>query len=210
MKFFVVAFASLFLISCETLVTRSDLKDQEQKKQLQDVQKTSADAVSRIYDFEDEFRKINGRIDVVENRVERGENDRKAESTRNAELQAKLQTLQEAITKLESQLVMAQAEAAKRAEKPELVSEEKKSQFDVADELFQKKNWKRSALAFQKFKESRPKDKRVPEAILKTGICFLELNMPDEAKAFFDELIEKYPNSSEAKKARARLKSMKK
>jgi TolA-binding protein len=208
MRVLFVAVLSVGLISCETLMTRSELKDQEQKKQLQEVQKTSADAVSRIYDFEDEFRKINGRIDVAENRIERLENERKSEAAKNVELQSRLQTLQDEITKLEG--LWTQAEAAKRAEKSDAVVEEKKTQFELADELFQKKNWKRAALAFQKFKESRPKDKRVPEAILKIGVCFLELNMPEEAKAFFDELVEKYPNSGEAKKARSRLKSIKK
>lgn len=208
MRVLFVAVLSVGLISCETLMTRSELKDQEQKKQLQEVQKTSADAVSRIYDFEDEFRKINGRIDVAENRIERLENERKSEAAKNVELQSRLQTLQDEITRLEG--LWTQAEAAKRAEKSDAVVEEKKTQFELADELFQKKNWKRAALAFQKFKESRPKDKRVPEAILKIGVCFLELNMPEEAKAFFDELVEKYPNSGEAKKARSRLKSIKK
>jgi TolA-binding protein len=35
------------------------------------------------------------------------------------------------------------------------------------------------------------------------------LGMKDEAKTFYDEVIGKYPNSSDAKKARTRLKSLK-
>ncbi|MEZ4872462.1 MAG: tetratricopeptide repeat protein [Bdellovibrionales bacterium] len=48
------------------------------------------------------------------------------------------------------------------------------------------------------------------EATLKIGECFQELGMASEAKVFFDEVIEKSPDSKEAKKARIRLQALSK
>jgi TolA-binding protein len=89
-------------------------------------------------------------------------------------------------------------------------SGKKADQFDVAEDLFAKKDWKRAILNYQKFRESNPRSKKVPEAIYKIGVSFQELGMKDEARTFFDEVIAKFPNSAEAKKARTRLKSVKK
>jgi TolA-binding protein len=47
-------------------------------------------------------------------------------------------------------------------------------------------------------------------ATYKIGVCFQELGMIEEAKAFYDEVIAKYPKSNEAAKATSRLKAMSK
>ncbi len=207
----------LTLSACETLMTRSDLKEQEQKKQLQDIQKNSADTYSKFSDFESEMRSLNGRIDTLDNRIDKLDADKKASVAKESEQLAKMQLLQDEVTKLEGQMNLIQAELAKRPEKSSDSNtaandkpDKKESQFDIAEDLYEKKNWKKAALAFQKFKESKPKDKRVPEAIFKTGVCFVELGLADDAKPFFEEVIEKYPNSNEAKKAKSKLKSVKK
>jgi TolA-binding protein len=83
------------------------------------------------------------------------------------------------------------------------------SVYDLAEDLFSKKDFKKAILNYQKFRESRPKDKRVPDAIYKTGVSFQELGLKDEAKSFYLEVVAKFPNSNEAKKARIRLKKIK-
>jgi TolA-binding protein len=205
------------LSACETLMTRTDLKEQEQKKQLQDIQRSSADTSSKFSDIESDLRNLNGRIDTLDNRIEKMDAEKKANAAKESEHLAKLQLLQDEVTKLENQMNLMQSELAKRSERSSDSNsagndkpEKKESQFDIAEDHFEKKNWKKAALAFQKFKEIKPKDKRIPEAIFKTGVCFVELGLTDDAKPFFEEVIEKYPNSSEAKKAKAKLKTVKK
>ncbi len=55
-------------------------------------------------------------------------------------------------------------------------------------------------------KEKFPKSKRVPVTLLKIAQSFEALGMADDARGFYQELVEKFPKSSEAKKAKARLK----
>ena len=53
-----------------------------------------------------------------------------------------------------------------------------------------------------------PKGKRYADATYKIGMSFQELKLKDDAKAFYQEVIQKFPKSSEAKKAEVRLKKL--
>jgi len=46
----------------------------------------------------------------------------------------------------------------------------------------------------------------MPEALYKIGMSFESLGMGEDAKGFYQELVEKYPKSPEAKKARKKVK----
>ena len=46
----------------------------------------------------------------------------------------------------------------------------------------------------------------MPTALYKIGLSFESLGMKDDAKGFYQELIEKHPKSQEAKKAKAKMK----
>jgi TolA-binding protein len=63
-------------------------------------------------------------------------------------------------------------------------------------------------LQYDEYKKKAPKGKSIPEAIYKTGVCFQELGMKDEAKVFYQEITAKFPKSEFAKKAQIRLKSI--
>ncbi len=69
---------------------------------------------------------------------------------------------------------------------------------------YAQKSYKKAIVEFSKVQELNPKSARVPATLYKIGLCFQRLNMPKESKDFFAELQERYPNSSEAKKARAK------
>ncbi len=125
----------------------------------------------------------------------------------------KIQILQEEIGKLNEQVATLNSEvsALKASESNEKADRgTKKDYFEIADDHFSKKEWKKAIVSYQKFREANSKHKKFPEATYKIGICFQELGLKEEAKTFFDEVIAKYPNSAEAKKAKAHLKSLKK
>ncbi len=63
-------------------------------------------------------------------------------------------------------------------------------------------------LEYQKLIDTYPKDKRVPEAYLKQGLSLINLGRKQEAKYFLNTLIDKYPNSREAQRAREKLKTI--
>lgn len=212
----------LGLTACENFLTRADVKEAEQKKQMQDtvvhLQRNTADTNNRFADIESDLRSMNGRVEVLENRLSQAtqERDRLKSSSEqvNADNAKKVQVLQEEVAKLNEQVGMLVAEmtAMKAAAHEAAMAPPaaKKDLFDQAEESFEKKDWKKAILNYQKYRDSNPKSKKFPEATYKIGVSFQELGMKDEARTFLDEVVAKFPNSPDAKKARTRLKSLKK
>lgn len=221
-KLFFASVSILSLTACETLMTRSDVREVEQKQRMQDqvvtLQRTTADTNNRFADIESDLRSLNGRVEVVENRL--GQNSQEREKTKglieqhSTENSKKIQILQDEISKLHEQLDAMNAEinaiktAAAEAQTEKAIP--KKDLYEIAEELYQKKDWRKAILNFQRFRDSNPKHKLFADATFKIGVSFQELGMKDEARTFYDEVIAKFPNSSESKKARSRLKSLKK
>lgn len=215
---FLVSIATTLLVGCETLMTRNDIRETEQKKQFQDqvstIQKSSADTGNRMADIEQDLRNLNGRIEVIENRSnvsaqEAAKARGQAEAT--AGDQAKrVQILQDEVAKLTEEVAALSAEvnAMKAAGAESASASSKKDLYELGEENFDKKEWKKAIVNYQKFRDANPKSKKFPDATYKIGVCFQELGLKDEAKTFYDELVAKYPNSGEAKKARTRLKSL--
>ncbi len=208
------------LLGCETLMTRREV---EQKRQIQDQvvtqqQRTNADMNSRFADVDSDMRTINGRVEVLENKVglqsqERDKNKNNFEQQQE-EQNKKIQILQETVIKLQDQLnnMSSDVSSAKQNQNEATGSDKagKKDYLEIAEERFKEKDWKRSILNYQKFRDANPHHKKFAEATLRIGASFHELGMKDEAKSFYDEVISKFPNSLEAKKAKIRLKSLKK
>lgn len=78
--------------------------------------------------------------------------------------------------------------------------------FGMGEALYCSKDYKKAIVQFSKVQESFAKSARIPQALYKIGLAFQHLNMPKESKGFFSELIERFPKSAEAKKARAKVK----
>jgi len=213
------------LAGCETLMTREGVRDVEQKREINDrvttLQKTTADVNSRFADLESDQRQLGGRIEVVENRMGQvaldREKQKKANEEQLQELQKKVQILQDEVSKLMDSQASLKEEVANlkiKAAEPAPVAaansgKEAPSAFELAEEFFNQKDFKKAILNYQKFRDSKPKDKRVIEATYKIGVSFQELGLKDEAKSFYSELIAKFPKSDEAKKAKIRLKKLK-
>lgn len=75
----------------------------------------------------------------------------------------------------------------------------------VGESFYMSRDYKRAIKEFQTFIEKYPKDAKVPDAILKQGNSFYELGMMDEARAFYEKVIQSYSNSPEAKQAKSKL-----
>lgn len=208
----------LLLTSC--LLTRTDVKEVEQKRQMQDqvvnLQKNTAETGSRFSEIENDLRQVNGRVEVLEDRLQKvsGEKDKSIQGTNElvADANKRTLTLQEEVTKLSQQVATLQAEMAAIKDvsvKPRAEKVEKKDAWNEAEDLFKSKDYKKAAMSYSKYRETNPKSKRMAEATLKIGVCFQELGLKEDAKAFYDEVIAKYATSNEAKKAKSRLKSLK-
>lgn len=210
------------------LKTRNEVREGETRQVMQQqvttLQKTNADAGSRFQEVEEMMRDLNGRVDVVENKLDKSaagaDSASKASQAHNADVNSKVNLLQEALTKMEGQLFQLTAEVqALKAEKAAAaatvqaqaaVKQTKKDTYEIAKEFFDKKDWKQAILNFQKYRDDNPKGGKLPDATYKIGVSFQELGMKDEAKTFYDEVQAKYPKSEEARRAKIRLKGLKK
>jgi TolA-binding protein len=221
----------LFLVSLLALqgclVTRGDVKETEQRQQMvqqvSTLQKTSADVNNKFSEIDEELRSHNGRLEVMENKLSVSgrelEQEKKSMADQNAELSRKVSLLQDTLVKMEEQLNLLSAEVARQADRPMAAKAgiktanaaltTKKTGYDTAEEFFIRREWKKAILNYEKYRQEFPKGKNVPDATYKIGVAFQELKMKDEARTFYEEVVEKYPKSDEARRSRTRLKSLK-
>src|SRR5581483_2981140 len=78
--------------------------------------------------------------------------------------------------------------------------------FGLGEAEYGLKNYKKAIVEYSKVQDASPKSPRVSASLYRIGMSFKHLNMQKEAKGFFSELVERYPKSPEAKKARDKLK----
>ncbi len=76
--------------------------------------------------------------------------------------------------------------------------------FLRGEAYFGLKQYKKAIIDFSKFPERFQKSRKMPEALYKIGLSFDALGMREDARNFFQELIEKFPKTAEAKKAKGR------
>jgi TolA-binding protein len=206
------------------LKTRTDVKETETKQVMQQqvvtLQRTNADTNSRLSDLDEQIRELSGKIETLENKISKmnPEHDKTVKNLAEMQIDSskKLTLLQEEITKQEAQLLAlnseiqalkANAQTAAVEKTPEAT---KKNTFQGAEDLYKQGEWKKAIIQFQKYRDENPKGKHFSESTYKMALSFQELGMKDEAKAFLEEVITKSPNSAEAKKAKQKLKTLKK
>lgn len=77
------------------------------------------------------------------------------------------------------------------------------------ESFFKLKEYKKSIVEFSRLTEKYASSSKTPWAIYKIGLCFDELGLKEDAKGFYRELIQKFPQSPEAKKAKEKIKKKK-
>ncbi len=219
--------ASVFLtLTSGCLQTRSNLKEQEEKqvlrKQVVNLQQTTADVSSKFNEVDEDLRKTNGRIESLDARMtqikDRAEKNDFALESKFKEQDTKFQAFREELQKMQAELVEVKAsnaalQAAMQAGASTNSGSGKSSEktpFDLGDSRFEQKAWREAIFAYEDYRKSYPKGKNFGAATYKIGVCFQELGMLDDAKPFYDEVISKFPKSKEADRARSRLKAMSK
>ncbi|MCU0584590.1 MAG: tol-pal system protein YbgF [Desulfobacterales bacterium] len=83
------------------------------------------------------------------------------------------------------------------------------AQFWVGETFFQEKQYEKAILEYQKVIEKYPRGNKVPSALLKQGLAFLGLKDRVNSRLIFEEVVRKFPNTSEAKTASEKLKELK-
>lgn len=79
------------------------------------------------------------------------------------------------------------------------------AQFWIGETFYREKWYQKAILEYQKVIENYPRGAKVPAAYLKQGLAFFELKEADNAKLILNQLIKKFPDSSEAAVAKKKL-----
>lgn len=198
-------------------------------------QQQRAQIDSRFYDIDRDFRELYGKIEVMEKQLSQLTNsleNRPQDSSMNSE---KIQNMEKQITTLERALLTidgkldeligekpekdkkkrdkkSKREKTKETKKKNSDKKNKKSKdlFAKAESFFNQGEFEEAIVQYDKYRKTSPKGREYPHATFKMGLCFQKLNMDEDAKAFYKELIQRYPKSPFAGKAEKILKSMKK
>jgi TolA-binding protein len=208
-----VILISIILTGC--LMTRSQVDEYENKKNMQDqvvhLQKNTADQQIKFSEVNNDLREMNGRVDVVENKIKVSEGERQKAhmllEEQLAETNKKVLALQEEIEKLTAAINSGNISTGTGSAPSN--APVKGNSIEVADDYFAKKDYQNAILWYEKYREKFPNGKKIPEALLRMGLSFQALKMKEEAKGFYNELIQKFPKSEQAKAARARLAKIK-
>jgi len=199
------------------LKTRAEVSSfrqyQNNQTQVAQMQKSSSfDHNSRLGEIEESLRVLTGKMEEIEFKQQNLEkNADKLERLENhpalQELNKKLLLILEEMKAQKSDILDLKSQfLTQDKSKSDVVSE--KDPLAQAEELFDAKDYRRAILSFQKYREQNPKGSKFANATYKIGFSFEKLNMVEEAKSFYLEVIEKFPKSPEASKAKARIKKI--
>ncbi len=83
------------------------------------------------------------------------------------------------------------------------------AQYWLGECYYAKKNYTKAAIEFHKVLENYSTGAKVPSALYKLGLSLLELKSVGQAQKYLQELVDKYPNTQEAKLAGEKLKKIK-
>lgn len=226
--------AVLFLSSCLKTRSElgEGYQSQVYSKKQADNQKQNANEPSEVVkiDEKDELiRNLNGRVESLENQITQLNKEKQEADKQGSTDEQKIQVLQDSLIKMEAQLTKLEAELAAAkvqgsaashvttpapnssdAKVPPVKGELKSSKnttFDLAQEYFAKKDFKNAILEYQKFVDAnaKTKNKLVPEAKYKIGLCFESMGLKDEAHSFYEEVAAQHGNTEFGKKAKAKV-----
>ncbi len=226
MKTVILLLPVLFLLGC--LETRSSIEQNKEKnaikQQMKSLQQSTASQSAQVEEINNEFRKLYGQIETLDNRVSRldqgASTDNKMIKEKIESMDARMKILQEALTKMDQTLggltqqmnsitTKVNQLGKSKAAKKKVNKKVPKGNFTGGEFHFSNKNWKDAILKFEKYRKLNPKGRRYAEATYKIGVSFQELGMSSDAKVFYEEVSTRFPKTNFGKKAKSRLKKIK-
>ena len=214
-----LALALIALLTSGCLTTRAQLRGQgntpsDSNPNVVTPEVRKANEMARLDEHDDQMRQLNGRVDVIENhlsQINAGQQDRVDQDRRAQEqLDLRLKAYEEELKKLGQQMaLLAEDLRALRARNEKPLANAKADAFQEGESAFSQKDWQQAVVAYDNYRKAHPKGKKYSTATLKIGMAFQEMKFKDEAKAFYEEVIAKFPKSKDAKSAEKRLKTLK-
>ncbi|MCB9651827.1 MAG: tetratricopeptide repeat protein [Deltaproteobacteria bacterium] len=94
--------------------------------------------------------------------------------------------------------------------KKDFAKHEARVQFLIGETYFAEGSFQQAAAEYNAVRKKFASSKWVADALFKLGMCFEKLNLPEDAKIFYETVKKKYKKSSVAKDAQKRLDALKK
>lgn len=149
--------------------------------------------VEKISQIEVSIRELRGQIEKMS----------KVQEDRSNELEKGLLSL---IQTLDLRVATLAEEVKNKKRKDSSIRKNDPEQFfKEAEKLFKKQKWKAAIINYEKYREKNKKGEFYKRSTFQIGLCFQKLSMHKEAKVFFREIVESFPKSAEAKKAKKLL-----
>ena len=120
-------------------------------------------------------------------------------------LKSQINNLQQSNSKLKKRLVELEKKGAFSGSPP---AKSPEALYRVAESYYREGKFEEAILEFQSFIDTYPQDKRAPDSYLKQGLSLIKIGRKDEAKFFLETLVDKFPESEEAKIAKEELKEI--
>ena len=83
------------------------------------------------------------------------------------------------------------------------------AQFWIGETYYLKKDFEKAILEYEKAITKYPEGDKIPAAVFKQALAFLELGEKSSAKDLLKRVIERYPNSDQAEMAKKKLEAIK-
>lgn len=196
------------------LQTRANLKQENPtyaaptaKAPSHTVEQTSkAEASAKNEDVNSEFRQLYGRLETVEAQLkDTKENEYvKGLETKIMQMEQKMALLETTVADLNAKAKASQAAQAAAVAAPAKTV----GPLENGDKAFDKKEWEDAILAYEDYRKKNPKGGEYAHATFRIGLSFQSMGLKDDARAFFKEVVDKFPKSKEAALAKGKLKKL--
>lgn len=201
----VILFGLFIVMStgCLSLKTRDQIQDVEKVSQQQDLrtqqgQQRPMSLKAEMVEVQTNMRDFNGRLELLERQQKNPLKSSLSQDilTELRSFKTQLNAMSQRITDLEKKLFIATNTSAKSF------------LYLEGDDFFKKEQWQNAILSYEKYRSKNPDGPHWSEATFKIGRSFEQLELFQEAKAFYQEILDKQPKSSMAHKAQNRIQQL--
>jgi TolA-binding protein len=175
-------------------------------------QQQKAQIDSRFFEIDRDFRQLYGKIETIERQIAEGKETPQASNKENSieqdkikELEKRISTLEEAILSLDKKM-----RNPKKDDQSSHKTEKPKGPYGYGEYFFEQGKYESAITSYDDYRKKFPKGRHYAQATLKMGLCFQKLKLSRDAKPFYKEVIQRFPNTEVAQRAEANLKSISK
>ena len=177
-------------------------------------QQQRAQIDSRFFEIDRDFRELYGKIETLESKVAeqkapatQGATGALASDTKVKALEKRISTLEEALLALDKKMNSLSGKKSSNAQVIKTKSKPK-GPFGRGELLYEEGRFAEAIASYDEYRKKYPRGQRYAQATLKMGMAFQKLKMNNDAKAFYKEVIQRYPNTRVSIRAEKNLKRL--